>query len=127
LIHAVDVARLGGMRDALDRMFAVQLAPMSDATSWSSNGGGPVWTTMALREPAPVSVLRLGENITRGQIVSAYTVSGEGMDGAWHELSRGTTIGHAKIDRIAPTTVRRIRVSVESSVAEPEPIGLWAY
>jgi alpha-L-fucosidase len=127
LIHSVDAGRLAGMRDALDRMFSVQLAPTSDAQSWSTNGSGPLSATMELREPAAVSVLRLGENITRGQIMSGYTVSGEGMDGAWHELSRGTTIGHAKIDRIAPTTVRRIRLSVESSVAEPEPVSLRVY
>jgi len=44
------------------------------------------------------------------------------------ELSRGTTIGHCKLDRIAPPPVRKVRVVVEEAVAAPRPlrIGLFA-
>ena len=73
-----------------------------------------------------MSVVRLAEDIGRGQIVAAYRVEGAGEDGAWRELSRGTTIGHARLDRVQGN-VRQLRVTIEDAVAEPEPIDLNVY
>jgi alpha-L-fucosidase len=125
LIHATDAGRLAGMRDALDKLFSVQLAPTSDVASWSIDGT-EMWIRMDLREPAAVSLVRLGENIERGQVVSSYSLSGEGLDGVWRELSRGTTIGHTKIDRFPPTMVKRVRFSVHDLVGDPL-LGVWVY
>jgi alpha-L-fucosidase len=77
--------------------------------------------------PTAVSVVRLSENIERGQSVAAYRVDGRGSDGVWKELSRGTTIGYAKLDRFQPTQVWALRLSVEDATATPEPIGLKAF
>jgi hypothetical protein len=73
-----------------------------------------------------VSVVRLEENISRGQIVASYRVDGAGDDGAWRGLSRGTTIGHAKLDRVHES-LRRLRVTIEDALAEPEPISVTLY
>ena len=118
LIHATDAERLAGMRDALDKLFSVQIAPTSDMERWSTSGTEK-WITMDLRAPAVVSLVRLGENIERGQVVSSYSISGEGLDGVWRELSRGTTIGNMKIDRFPPTTLKRVRFSVHDLVGDP--------
>ena len=53
--------------------------------------------------------------------VAKYTVSGSDA-GDWRELSRGTTIGYARIDRITATSVRRVRVTIEDAAAAPEPV-----
>ena len=38
-------------------------------------------------------------------------------DGDWRVLSRGTTIGYAKLDRFTPTVVRRVKLVVEDTVS----------
>jgi hypothetical protein len=52
----------------------------------------------------------------------------DGSDGgAWRVLSRGGTIGYARIDRIAPAAqrpVRRLRVTVEEAIGTPDPIRM---
>jgi len=48
--------------------------------------------------------------------VARYAVYGS-VDGAWRELTRGTTIGHRKLDRFEAVPVRRLRVVVEEAIA----------
>jgi hypothetical protein len=45
----------------------------------------------------------------------------------WKTLSRGTTIGHAKLDRLLPTQVGRIRVSIEEAIGVPRPLAVRVY
>ena len=126
LLHATDVARLGGMRDALDRLFANEVSSRNSPRQWRLTGARSAELTMDLPRTSAVSVVRLEENISRGQIVAAYRIDGAGEDGAWRELSRGTTIGHARLDRVEGK-VRRLRVTIEDAVAEPEEIDVKAY
>ena len=42
------------------------------------------------------------------------------MEGAWRVLSRGTTIGHRKLDRFAPVTITGARLTIEDAVG---PVG----
>jgi alpha-L-fucosidase len=58
------------------------------------------------------------EDIALGERMREYVIEGLAGD-AWHELARGTAIGHKKIDRVAPVTVRKIRLRVLRSVQEP--------
>ena len=74
----------------------------------------------------PVSIARLQEEITGGQSVAKYTLYGA-TEEAWRVLSRGTTIGYTKLDRFAPTPVRRIKVVIDDAMATPEPITLKVY
>jgi alpha-L-fucosidase len=124
LLHDTDVARLSGFRSRLDTLFANDL----------SAGRKPKWRrtgpTTAIGEidisPAPVAIVRVSEDITRGQMVSRYAVSG--FDGtAWRELSRGTTVGYARIDRFEPVRLQRLRVTIEEAIERPEPVGISAY
>jgi alpha-L-fucosidase len=79
-----------------------------------------------LARDASISTVRLEENITLGQSVVRYALFGADT-GAWRELTRGSTIGYAKLDRFAPTTVRKLKLVIEDALDVPEPIGLAAY
>lgn len=101
LISDADVASLTGMRHKLDTLFAEDL-----------NG-----------RAATVSIADLREDITRGQGVARYVVEGF-SDGAWRELSSGTTIGYRKLDRFSPVAIERARVRVLESVGTPGAVSL---
>ncbi len=119
LLHETDVARLAGIRDRLRSLFENDLA----------RGRRPRWSggqaELDLGRTVTVSMVRLEEDITRGQEVARYTVHGSDV-GEWRELSTGTTIGYAKIDRFEPVHVRRLRVVVEDAM-RPRPIGIKAF
>jgi alpha-L-fucosidase len=118
LLHATDVARLAGMHDRLRALFAADAA----------TGAPPAWTPDGLRggraevdlgRAVTASSVRLEEDITRGQAVARYHV--EGFDGReWRRLSAGTTIGYAKLDRVTPLAISRVRVTVEDAIAPPQ-------
>jgi alpha-L-fucosidase len=109
LLHATDVARLGGMRELLDVTFAEDLRPRVEQ-------GRPVAVTLA----------DLREDITLGQAVARYTLEGL-VDGQWRDLSRGETIGYRKLDRLEPVTVSGVRVRVDEAVGEVGPITVGLY
>ena len=102
VIHPTDATRLQGMRERLDALFAEDRFP--DA---------------AAGRPVTVSTADLREDIARGQSVAAYRLEGR-VEGAWRVLSRGTTIGHRKLDRFAPVTITGARLIVEDAVG---PVG----
>jgi alpha-L-fucosidase len=71
--------------------------------------------------PAPVTfdVVSLQEDIARGQVVERYRV--EARSGSvWTTISRGTTIGYRKLDRVTPLSVSRVRLVVESALDTPQ-------
>ena len=66
------------------------------------------------------------EDIAHGERVREYTIEGKTADG-WKELSRGTSIGHKKIDRVEPVEVSAVRLRCSRSVAEPLICRLAVY
>ncbi len=125
LLHPVDVERLTGMRQALERLFRAPLA--AEQRSWKLTGPRSAELTLDFGSAQDGSIVRLEEDITRGQVVAAYQIDAAGDDGVWKVLGRGTTIGHAKLDRFPMTRLRRLKVTIEDAVAEPEPILATAY
>ena len=125
LLHPTDVDRLGGMRRALDQLFANDLAHAAKST-WRVTGARTAELSVDLGRVTPISVTRLEEDITRGQVVAAYRVDGAGDDGVWRELSRGTTIGHTKLDRVQGSA-RRVRVTVDTATTTHDPVTLRLY
>lgn len=125
LLHDMDVARLAGFHARLRAMFAEDLAA-GRRVAWRRTGEVTATAEVGLGRSAKVAIVRLSENIARGQMVSRYTLSG--FDGAaWRELSRGTTIGYARLDRFEPLEVRRLRVVIDAAVAPPEAIAIRAF
>ena len=121
LLHDTDVARLRGMRASLDTLFATDLAKGRRLRTTGTGAGVSVFE-VDLGRSVPVSVVSLREDITRGQSVARYDVTGS--DGVrefsagepWQSLSRGTTIGYRRLDRFAPVQVRQVRVIVQEAL-----------
>jgi alpha-L-fucosidase len=124
LLHAVDVARLTGFRQQLTSMFERDLAREAKST-WRVDGRTAI-AEFTLPRSSSVTIVRLEEDITRGQRVSNYSVWGE-VGGEWKALSRGTTIGYAKLDRFLPAQTAKLRVAIEDSIAAPQEIGVKVY
>jgi alpha-L-fucosidase len=120
LLHEADVAQLTAFGDKLDAMFGTDLAAGARVAK-SSRG-----VTLTLPNPVQFDVVDLREAIEQGQTVARYRVDAW-SDGRWATISRGTTIGHRKLDRVTPTRTDRVRVVVEEAVGSPvmEQIGLY--
>ena len=125
LLHPTDATRLLGMREALTELFANDRASHA-APNWRLTGPRSGELTLSLGATLPVSVVRLAEDIGRGQRVAAYRIDAAADDGVWRELSRGTTIGHAKMDRVKGSA-RNLRITIEDAVAEPERLEVRCF
>jgi alpha-L-fucosidase len=125
VLHDIDAARLTTFGDRLRVMFATDLAA-GRRTTWRLTSNASAEATIDLGHRARIGCVRLEEPIDRGQAVARYACYG-GDNGDWRVLSRGTTIGHARLDRFPPATVRRLRVVVEEAMYAPEPLRIRAY
>jgi alpha-L-fucosidase len=93
---------------------------------WTRSSTGPDVGEMDLGRSAPVSSARLEEPIEHGQSVAQYTLSGfSGTE--WRTLSRGSTIGYARIDRFPPVEISRVRLVIEDQVRGLDPIRIKLY
>jgi alpha-L-fucosidase len=124
LLHATDMARLSEMRERLERLFATDLAG-GRQLGMRGMGAGVTVREMDLGGSRTVSVVSLREDITRGQAVARYDLMGSD-GGPWVSLSRGTTIGYRKLDRIAAIRVRKIRLVIQESL-RPGQVKLEVY
>ena len=127
LLHDVDVARLAAFGERR-RTFGEDVA-RGKRLRWLRGNVGQ----LDLGRAVPLAWIRLEEPIERGQAIARYVVhgtlldrpgSGAGDDG-WRVLSSGTTIGHARIDRVAGE-VRHVRVTIEA-VAPLESLRVRVY
>lgn len=109
LLHETDVARLLGMREQLDRIFAIDLLRQRE-----------------LDRKLPISIISLSEDITRGQSVARYEVMGSD-GGPWKTLSQGTTIGYRKLDRIQPTVARDLKLVFHEALRPGQNVKLEAF
>jgi alpha-L-fucosidase len=125
LLHAIDVSRLTESQDRLRAMFAANLAD-GQRVVWQRIGERTASADIDLGRDVRVSIVRLEEDIEKGQAISRYSVSGFN-GGGWHELSRGSTIGYARLDRVPGVEIRRIRVTIEDAVAPPDPLTVRVY
>jgi alpha-L-fucosidase len=121
LFHEADARRLAEFGTRMRKVFA------DDRASAARIGRTKAGVELDLRESVPIGMVVLREQIERGQAVSRYRVEAL-VNGAWSVVSRGTTIGHRKIDRFAAVTSDRWRVVVEESLWQPRlgDVGLFA-
>ena len=125
LLHSTDVARLGQFRARLNSVFAQDLA--RDARrSTSVIASGRFAVDLDLGRTMTVTVARLEEDIAHGQCVARYTLYGA-ADGDWQVLSRGSTIGYAKLDRFEPVKVRSVRLAIEDAAGMPHDVRVKLY
>jgi alpha-L-fucosidase len=120
LLHETDVANLTSFAQKLRALFGEDLAAGGRAT-WTP---GPLSVAeLDLGRVTNVAVARLEEEITKGQCVARYTLFGSD-GGEWRQLSSGTTIGYARLDRFQPVAVRRVLLVIDSAIAQPEPVRI---
>jgi len=81
---------------------------------------------LALAGPTTIDHVITMEDITQGQRVLEYVVEGL-RDGQWAEISKGTSIGHKKIDFFPPVEVAKVRLRCVKSLAEPHIRKLAVY
>lgn len=123
LLHPTDVARLAGMRRALDDRFTEDLA--AGATmAWV--GGRQPAGILALARPREVGAAVLMEDIRSGQVVSRWLLEGESSYG-WEALASGTTIGYKRVATFSPRPCRRIRLTLEASLAPAAPVTVQLF
>src|SRR3990172_2373154 len=131
LLHEIDVARLAGMRERLRALFAVDLA-RGRRVAAVRGGLAPAFEVDLGRTLTP-SIVRLAEDITKGQAAARYTLHAQlptpnsQLGGEWRVLSSGATIGYARIDRFEPVPARRLRVVVENAVSAPGPLTIQVF
>ena len=142
LLSDTDVKRLAEFRAKLDKIFATDLAARKKATAGNTREGdaafGPAraldgdpdtywatddgrtsgWIEVDLGASAKLNVAMMQEAIALGQRVESYQV--QVQDGnAWRTISKGTTIGHKKLDRFPPVTAQRVRLVIDKALACP--------
>jgi alpha-L-fucosidase len=125
LIHPVDASRLAGFRARRDELFGAPLEMRRPAFRRLPRGGARIEWELA--RPAQPRIARLAEDITRGQRVASYRIQGWSGD-RWLELGAGSTIGHAKLERLPECPpLLRVRVVIGASVEQPEPVTLQLF
>jgi alpha-L-fucosidase len=149
-VHEKDAARLLEWRAALDRLYAVDLAPRADARATNVRGRdarfGPAnvldddpetyWATddgvrecaLELEFPLPVRCdrIRLEEPLRLGQRVRSFVVQVK-KAGEWFTAAEGTTIGARRILVFEPIETEAVRVGVRSARACPALASVELY
>jgi alpha-L-fucosidase len=147
LLHATDVERLNEFAVLRKGLFADNLARRAKVVAsghagshkparvldddsdsyWSAAADArPAWIELDLGAAVAFDVIELREAIQQGQHIALYRVDGW-TNGGWSSLSRGTTIGHKKLDRIPRARARRIRVTIEQAFDTPRLVAIGLY
>jgi alpha-L-fucosidase len=124
LLHETDVARLAGMAGRLRALIGDDVARGREIRS----SGAGVYE-LDLGRDVTIAVADLREDVTHGQVVARYTLEGGSSPAStdWRPISSGTTIGFRKLDRVAPTRVRKLRLTLETVAPLARPVQLRLY
>jgi alpha-L-fucosidase len=122
VLHKTDTARLMEFSERRRTLFAEDLAA-GKKMHWSKSVMGSVGA-LDLGKVRSFSIARLEEPIERGQSIVRYSLHGAGADRLFKPLSRGTTIGYARLDRIPAADVRYVRVNIEESIGPAPDVTL---
>ena len=81
---------------------------------------------LELGGPQVVRQVAIQEDLAAGERVREYVLEGRTGD-TWRDLSRGSCVGHQRIERLEPTELAAVRVRVTKAVAEPRVRRLAVY
>lgn len=74
---------------------------------------------LILPEPAAVSQVVIMEDISQGERIRKYTISGL-TEAGWKQLAAGESVGHKRIEKLdVPVSVSRMRPQIAAAKAEP--------
>ena len=96
--------------------------------------GGPLAETsgegnvveLALDRPTRIQHVSIMEDIAHGERVREYVIEGL-VSGTWRKLCEGLSIGHKRIEKLAPIEVSGIRLRCTKSAAAPRIRKLAVY
>ena len=125
LLHERDAANLIAARRRLTNLFARDLAA-GRVSTWRPTRDRAATLEIDLGGSRTVAIADLREDVTRGQAVARFTISGSNGK-AWQPLARGTTIGFRRLVKFTPTAVRRIRLRIDEAVVPPRRVVLRLY
>ncbi|HEX4565078.1 MAG TPA: hypothetical protein VH138_00550, partial [Vicinamibacterales bacterium] len=124
LLHDVDVSRLAGMRAALDRMRASDVATGAHMRREPPSEKEP-GVVIELRREATIEIAELREDVAHGQSVARYFLELRASPSQpWRPFVMGNTIGHCKLDRFPPITVREVRLTILDALSWPRPVSV---
>lgn len=103
LISDPDIKALNDFHDRITKTFQLNQIVRGD----DSEGSFPYH----IYQSATFDVIELGEDITKGQNVAEFSVEAE-VNGKWIAIASGTTIGHKRLIRCAPTTATNVAVKI---------------
>jgi alpha-L-fucosidase len=125
VLNSIDVGRLAGLDARLGELLGDDLARGRRVVR-QTTGARTETTLVDLGRSARVSIVDLGEDITRGQLVARHRVEGRNGED-WQPLAAGTTIGYRRLHRFAPVQVRQIRLVISDALAAPPPVRIAVY
>lgn len=123
-LHDTDISRLTGFHAQLRTLFGIDHA-RGRRMSWRLTSAREAVAEVDLGRPTRIGVVRIAEDITRGQAVARHTIWGADT-GDWRQLAQGTTIGYARLTRL-DATIRRLRVTIDEAIDAPSRIQIAAY
>ena len=125
VLHPNDVASLMAFRD----LRAARFVQVGLGQSAGTPAAGGHQLDVPFTKPVRVDAVRIEEDIEQGQCVARFSVHGQASEGSadWRELSRGATIGYARIERFAPVVVSAVRVVIEEAIAPVSKLTTRVY
>ena len=123
LINEIDAERIAAFGDYLTENFNKSLIKGKNSY-WRASAGES--REFQVESGKMVNTLLLMEDISRGQRVEKFRVEAL-VNGRWHHLADGTTIGYKRLIRFSDCRAERIRVTIEEcrTTANIESIGLY--
>ncbi|MBC8088749.1 MAG: alpha-L-fucosidase [Phycisphaerae bacterium] len=120
-----DVTALRGMHKEITELFSDDLTKGLKVT-WTKTGAKTGTAEVDFGRTVRLNVIDVREDVSKGQSAAGYSCEGW-QNGAWVELSKGTTIGYRALDRVRQTEVSKLRVLISDSVDTLHPIELRAF
>ena len=143
LLHDNDVKAMKGLRNLLDKMYAMNFASNARLSSdgenvntildhklptfWTTKGENESGTiTITLPQSQTIDVLCLQENITVGQRIEKFRLE-YNVEDNWHVAARGTTVGYKRLVRFPSVNAKEFRLVIEESRLNPtiSELGLF--
>lgn len=104
-----DARRLRAFGDTLARRFGAPLA---------KSAGRGASRTLRFATPTRLDHVILAEDLRYGERVRGYRLAGL-VDGRWRTLGEGSSVGHKRVQPVAPVTVSALRVIATRAVLQP--------
>lgn len=141
-IHEIDVERLMGLRQALDRMFESDLAPQSRIEASNTRGNSTVFAArnvadgnsnsywaaddgilsadleFSFERPVSFNTIKIQETIALGQRVRRWRLEAR-IGTGWQSLCEGKTLGYKRLARFDTVRTDRVRLRIIDALTCP--------